>query len=297
MIIEQDFHLHTHCSCDSASAQLSDIVNGAQEAGLKHWGISDHLHTQFNLPDIEIAAREFREFGPVEGFHFGIEVTCATQWECEKIARRDYSSCFTTTLKGRPYQTMTPIDGVMFGGPANGPLQVDITQADIDRLGIEYVIAGVHKPNYNEMEPAIMIDDFFNQSCYLIKHELVDILAHPWDMLPFWSGEMIFTHDPKDLLFEVYEQIPQEYWDELAHLLLTHGKLAEMSSFILSIPGNIQKNFMKQMATWRNKGVKFTFSTDLHRPQYEVHKKNGMEILLAEYGFSAADFALPFVQN
>ena len=68
MIIEQDFHLHTHCSCDSASAQLSDIVNGAQEAGLKHWGISDHLHTQFNLPDIEIAAREFREFGPVEVF-------------------------------------------------------------------------------------------------------------------------------------------------------------------------------------------------------------------------------------
>ena len=293
MIIKQDLHIHTHCSCDSASAQIPDIIDSCREHGFRHFGISDHLHTAFNLPDIEIARREFLAQGPVPGFHFGVEATCATAWECEKIARRDFASCFTCTVLGKPFQTMTPIDGIMYGGPAGGPLQVDLTKDDLTRLGIEYVIGGVHKPNYTEHEPKAMRDDFFNQSCFLLKHENVDILAHPWDMLPFWSGDCIVNRShPKDNT--LYLQIPQEYWDELAHLLVTHKKLAELNGgFFYSVPKDILRVFMEKMVQWKEKGVKFTFGSDLHAPQYREERLQAVETCLEEYGFTEADFGLP----
>ena len=56
MIINNDLHIHTHCSCDSACAQLPTIIEAGKKAGFAHWGVSDHLHTRFNLSDIEIAA-------------------------------------------------------------------------------------------------------------------------------------------------------------------------------------------------------------------------------------------------
>lgn len=295
MIIHSDLHIHTHCSCDSACAQLPDIVQAGQQARFAHWGISDHLHTRFNLPDIEIAAREFRESGPVRGFHFGLEITCATLWECRKIARRDYTSCFVCELNGVPFRTMTPIDGVMFGGPPNGPLHLDITAAEIDRLGIEYVIGGVHKPNYTELKPRPMIDDFFNQSCYLIRHELVDILAHPWDMLPFWSGNYLTTRDPKDRDYQVLRMIPREYWDELERLLLRHRKLAEINNFILfpEVPDDIRHYYLEKLAQWRSAGVKFSYGSDLHGAKYQFDMLAEMDKLLVEYGFTEGDFALP----
>lgn len=292
MKLEQDFHIHTHCSCDSASAQISEIVKGCKNMGYKHFGISDHLHTKFNLPDIEIARKEFLEYGKIEGFHFGIEVTCASQWECEKIARRDYASCFCCEVNGEKFQTMTPIDGVMYGGPANGPLMIDITAEDITRLGIEYVIGGVHKPNYTEQTIPDMIDDFFNQSCYLLNHELVDILAHPWDGLPFWSGYSIVSKNPADRHPEAFLQIPQEYWDELAHLLTANNKLAELNCCNLFFEDKKIAHFlMEKMTEWKEKGVKFTFGSDIHSPDYP--ETDDVSDLLTEYGFTEEDFGLP----
>ena len=292
MKLEQDLHIHTHCSCDSASAKIADIVKGCQLVGCKHFGISDHLHTQFNMPDIEIARKEFLKYGPVPGFHFGLEATCATEWECKKIARRDFASCFTCEVAGKKFQTMTPIDGIMYGGPAGGPLKVDISQEDIDRLGIEYVIGGVHKPNYTEQSPRSMIDDYFNQSCFLINHPLVDILAHPWHGLPFWSGYYIVTRDPADLHPGIFKEIPQEYWDEMAHLLVDKNKIAELNLCNIFFNDEEMSRFlMEKMVEWKEKGVKFSFATDLHGAVYPDTASASER--LTEYGFTESDFALP----
>ena len=294
MLIKNDFHIHSHCSCDSACAQIADILKEGRAAGLDHIGISDHLHTGFNLPDIEIARREFDALGDTPHFHFGLEITCATAWECEKIAKRDFASCFTYTLKGIPFQTMTPIDGIMYGGPANGPLQIDITQAEIDRLGIEYIIGGVHKPNYTEQEPETMIDDFFNQTCFMLKNEFIDIIAHPWDGLPFWSGCFIVTRDPADRKMEVFYQIPQEYWDEIGHLAKQNNKLIE-----INIGSGIIKNekiydfYMTKLSEWREKGVKFTYGSDQHQAHYNTEKLDFFNSSLKKYGFTENDFGLP----
>jgi histidinol phosphatase-like PHP family hydrolase len=292
MKLNQDFHIHTHCSCDSANASIAHIVEAAQKSGIKHFGISDHIHTQFNMPDLEIARREFLEYGHVEGFHFGVEISCATAWECEKIAKRDFASCFSCEVNGRNFQTMTPIDGIMYGGPAGGPLQLDITDGDIKRLGLEYLIGGVHKPNYTDQNPKDMIDDFFNQSCFLIKHEFIDILAHPWLGLAFWSGWAVVTKDPADVRQDAFTMIPQDYWDEMAKLLVENNTLAEVNlSFLM--PENIFHLYMKQLAGWREKGVKFTYGSDLHKAPYNVEKLQKTEKFLTEYGFTENDFSLP----
>ena len=195
-------------------------------------------------------------------------------------------------LNGEKFQTMTPIDGVMYGGPANGPLMIDITAEDITRLGIEYVIGGVHKPNYTEQTIPDMIDDFFNQSCYLLNHELVDILAHPWDGLPFWSGYSIVSKNPADRHPEAFLQIPQEYWDELAHLLTANNKLAELNCCNLFFEDKKIAHFlMEKMTEWKEKGVKFTFGSDIHSPDYP--ETDDVSDLLTEYGFTEEDFGLP----
>lgn len=292
MKLTQDFHIHTHCSCDSANAHIPHIVEAAQKNGLKHFGISDHLHTRFNMPDIEISRREFLEYGSVDGFHFGIEISCATAWECEKIAKRDYASCFTCKVNGHPFQTMTPIDGVMFGGPAGGPLQLDITAEDIKRLGIEYLIGGVHKPNYTDQNPKDMINDFFNQSCFLIEHEFIDILAHPWDMLAFWSGWSLVTKNPGDVRYDAFKMIPGEYWDEMAKRLNETGTLAEIN-LNFNMPEDIFHLYMSQLSRWREKGVKFTFGSDLHLQPYREKQLHDTENILTEYGFTEKDFSLP----
>ena len=292
MKLHQDFHIHTHCSCDSADAQIAHIVESAQKHGFKHYGISDHLHTRFNLPDIEISRKEFLEYGHVEGFHFGIEISCATAWECEKIAKRDYASCFTCEVNGRKFQTMTPIDGVMYGGPADGPLALDITVDEIKRLGIEYLIGGVHKPNYTDQNPKDIIDDFFKQSCFLIKHELIDILAHPWDMLAFWSGWSVVTKDPNDIRYDAFCMIPQEYWDEMAKLFKEYNTLAEIN-LNFKMPEDIFHLYMSKMSAWREKGVRFSFGSDLHCAPYNEERLHKSEKVLTEYGFTEEDFALP----
>ena len=295
MIIKQDFHIHTHCSCDSANMHIPEIVASCQEFGMEHFGLADHLHTAFNLPDLEIASREFKEFGSVKGFHFGVEASCATKWECEMIAKREFASCFTCTVLGKPFQTMTPIDGIMYGGPAGGPLWVDLTKEDLERLGIEYVIGGVHKPNYSEHKFEAILEDWFQQSCYLLNHEFVDILAHPWDGIPFWSGDSIINRSsPQDV--ELYTKIPQEYWDELARLMLQNHKLAELNCYELTaknVPEKIRFYMVEKFVEWKEKGVKFTFGSDQHEGPYSVDKILECDRILTSFGFTEEDFGLP----
>lgn len=264
--------------------------------GYKHYGISDHLHTHFNYPDIEIARKEFLELeARPANFHFGLELSCATKWECEKIAARDYTSCFTYILKGKPFRTITPIDGIMYGGPPNGPLYLDITKKEMEKLGIEYIIGGVHKPNYTEQEPLPMIEDYFNQMRFMLEDDRIDILAHPWWALSFWSSYAILTGDPKDRNYDSFYMIPREYWDELAKMFVENGKLAELNTFIMSekIPEKLLHFYLEEMTKWKEKGVRFTFGSDLHAKEYEFDLVFRFGEQLKSYGFTENDFALP----
>ena len=296
MKIRQNLHIHSHNSCDSACASLADIVSDMKQLGVEEFVLTDHLHTRFNLPDIAAARREFLALGPVPGFHFGIEVTCATKWECEKIRKRDYASCYTTTVNGFRFQTMTPIDGIMFDGPPGGELTVDLNEDEIREYGIELVDGGVHKPNYTPLEEKPMIEDYFRQSIFLIEHPLVHVLAHPWDGLQFWSCNWIgLNRDRSKYDYQSLLHVPDSMNNEIATALKQYGKAAEINAcWLKSYDEAYNRRWWEIMADWREQGVKFTFGNDQHSAHPNLDQWEGMERKLDEYGFTEADFVLPF---
>ena len=110
-----------------------------------------------------------------------------------------------------------------------------------------------------------------------------------------WSGYYLITRDPADRDYNVLRMIPGEYWDELEHLLISCNKLAEINSFIIypEVPEDIRHFYFEKIAKWRDAGVKFTYGSDLHASEYNFGFRETFEKLLAEYGFTADDFALP----
>ncbi|MGB9642379.1 MAG: PHP domain-containing protein, partial [Candidatus Ratteibacteria bacterium] len=79
MKIETDWHIHSHNSFDEASMTIKDIIASVRKNRIRKFGVSDHLNTRINLPDIEASRREYLE-NQTEGFHFGIEVSCVSLW-------------------------------------------------------------------------------------------------------------------------------------------------------------------------------------------------------------------------
>ena len=75
MKIRQNLHIHSQHSCDSACATLADIQKEMLHCGMTELGLSDHLHTHYNLCDIQSARNDFLAYSRPEQYHFGIEVS------------------------------------------------------------------------------------------------------------------------------------------------------------------------------------------------------------------------------
>ena len=56
MKLTSDWHIHSRNSCDEASLLIADLVVEAAEAGIRQFGVTDHIHTPYNLPDM-VASR------------------------------------------------------------------------------------------------------------------------------------------------------------------------------------------------------------------------------------------------
>ena len=52
MIIKDDWHIHSRHSCDGACMKMENLVTGVVEKGIMRYGVTDHIHTPFNYPDI-----------------------------------------------------------------------------------------------------------------------------------------------------------------------------------------------------------------------------------------------------
>ena len=287
MKIRQNLHIHSQHSCDSACATLADIQKEMLSCGIKEFGISDHLHTHYNLCDIQGAKNDFFCAERPASFHFGIEVSSVSQWECEQIAAGNYER------KGDD-----PVYGLRFvDGPANSPAQIGITAEEIKELGIEYVIAGVHWPLYSIADREHAWDDYFNQMLAMVKNPLVTILAHPWDSVEHAAGGWFKSRDVKDIDYGAIAEIPQEYNDKLMNALLEYNKAAEINLGVLNslrLPEVCRKKYWNMLAQWREAGVKFTFGTDQHSAHYDSALIAASELLLDFYGFKDEDIKYLF---
>ena len=288
MKIRQNLHIHSKHSCDSACASLDDIQKEMTAAGITEFGISDHLHTSYNLCDLQGARNEFLCYDRPKNFHFGVEVSGVSQWEIDKITSGNYTRFFDD-----------PVYGIRFEkGPADSPVRIGITAEDKKNLGIEYVIGGVHWPLYSEATREGAYEDYFRQMMALIENPLVDILAHPWDSIELAAGNWYpmenRNNDHKD--WDAILNIPQEYNDKLIEALLKHNKCAELNLSILvgGAPEKCKRHYWNMLSEWREAGVKFTIGTDQHTAHHNGVIITASELLLDCYGFKDDDIRYLF---
>ncbi len=256
MRITSDWHIHSRNSCDSACMTIADMIAETAQRGISDFGLTDHLHTPFNLPDIAASRAEFSENKPSARFHFGIEVSCVSQWELEEIKKGGYSN---------------PVCGIRTGGPANGLLAIGITDADIERHRIEYVIAGVHWPMYVPMERERVIRDYHRQNMFLAAHPLVDIVAHPW----WWMGHWKNSQDkyPAEPWFDDFRRIPSSMHDEFASAAVEHQTVVEINinANLLNAqyPETFANQYLDYLAELKAKGVRLSIGSDCHSAHYD----------------------------
>ena len=224
MAITKDWHIHTHCSCDSACMTFEDLVSEAKELGITDFGVSDHYHTTIQESDIAASRREYEEtllrHSELKGhFHFGMEATLVSKWEAEKIARGEYDEL--------------PVYGFRSGGPKNAEVCFDFDEEFMEKYKIEYVIAGMHWPMYCDIDMESVVKEYHRQYMYAATHPFTDILAHY-----MWCDVHLFTNvwnikDFKNPLAD-FNVIPFSMKDELKAALKENNVAFELNNWLFN---------------------------------------------------------------
>jgi histidinol phosphatase-like PHP family hydrolase len=238
---------------------VADLIRHAEEKGIRDYGLTDHVHTSFNLPDLEASRKEFDGSQPSPRFHFGVEASCVSQWEIDEIESGRY--------RGDP-----PVYGIRQGGPAGASLAIMVTQALIDRLRIEYVIGGTHWAMYVPLERQAIIREFHRQNMFLATHPLVNIVAHPWWWHGHWQGpDGRYSAEP---WLDDFNHVPRTMHDEFASAVIQHGKKVEVNleAHLLqrSYPDKFKRQYMEYLVDLQERGVALTIGSDCHSAQYET---------------------------
>lgn len=236
---------------------VADLVTGAAAKGILDYGLTDHLHTPFNLPDLDASRAEYLACDPSPRFHFGVEVSVVSRWEIEEIAKGGHAN---------------PVYGLRSGGPPAAEPALALTTDDIARLGIEYVVAGVHWPLYVPYERDAIIREFHRQLLFAATHPLVDIVAHPWWWHGHWrDADGRYTTDP---WLDDFGKIPASMHEELAAAAIEHGKAVEIniSAMLLnrSYPAGFAAQYLEYLAGLKERGVTFSIASDCHAATYNT---------------------------
>ena len=253
--ITTDWHQHSHHSveCHGNGRTLDVVIAETEARGITDYGVTDHLHTPVNLPDIAAASEEFHAQPRSPRAHFGIEVSVVSRWELDEIAA------------GRGGQ---PDYGLRTGGPADTDPALALRSEDLVTYGIEYVVGGVHWPLYVPFEREAVIRDYHRQNLFLATHPLVTIVAHPWWWMGHWQEtDGSYRGDP---WIDDFGKVPASMHGELAAAAREHGKVVEANHGAMLANGQYPERFRRQyaevLAAWQAQGVTLSFATDDHGP-------------------------------
>ena len=255
MNIQSDWHIHSQRSCDGACITISDLIHEAEIAGIGDFGLTDHVHTPYNLPDMAASRAEYVSNEPSARFHFGVEVSSVSQWEIDEIAGGGYGN---------------PVYGLRKGGKPECELAIGIGQEDLETYGIEYVVGGTHWPMYVEMDREAVIRDYHRQNMFLATHPLVDIVAHPWWWMGHWKDEK--GDYPAEPWFDDFGVIPKSIHDEFAAAAVEHGTAVEIniSANLLNphYPPHFADRYLEYLAALQSQGVVLSIGSDCHSEHY-----------------------------
>jgi len=257
MPLTSDWHIHSRNSCDEACMSVTDLVVDAHRKGILDFGLTDHLHTPYNLPDLAMSRAEFLAVTPPARFHFGVEVSVVTQWELDEISTGKYDN---------------PVYGLRKNAPPNAPLAIGLTAEDIHGYGIEYVIGGTHWPMNVPFEREAIIRDYQRQNMFLATHPLVTIVAHPWWWMGHWQdANGMYRAEP---WFDDFGVIPRAMHDEFAAAVIQHGKVVEINLGAMLLTRKYADDFKRQyceyLAELKERGVPLCTGSDCHSQRYDT---------------------------
>ena len=283
MKLKSNFHIHSTHSCDSARATILSIIKEMKELGFEEFGLTDHLHTAYNLPDIVSARRDFLASCPPPNFHFGVEVSVMDRRECERVAAGDYRAWGDEPVYG--FRDMTDY---------TGHYMVDLSAETIRELGIEFVVGGIHWPLTTSHDRGELIRHYCDLMLFLVRHPLVDVLAHPWDSIELAVGDWYRFRDEAHINHAVFRDIPDELNQLLANELIKYNKPAEINLEVLcGQPPENRDYYLTLFRDWKERGVRFTMGYDLHDAHFSPQKIAQLEQWLTDYGFTEDDFVIP----
>jgi histidinol phosphatase-like PHP family hydrolase len=253
------------------------------DLGIEQYGVTDHLHTAYNLSDIVSSRNDFLAHRPPANFHFGVEVSCMDKRECDRVIAGDYVAWGEKPVYG--FRDMMDYTGEMAIA-----LDADI----VSKLGVEFVVGGLHWPLTASSNRDEIILNYLEQQLFLINHPLVDILAHPWYSLDQAAGYWYRYRDESHKDRSVFADIPAEYNDALADTLIKQNKPAEINLAVMLSPyPEISEYLLNLFCNWKQKGVKFTFGSDLHAAHFSLERFCTLEKKLTALNFTEEDFVLP----
>lgn len=254
-MITSDWHLHSRNSYDCRGAPIStsmaQMVADIEAAGILDYGITDHFNTPLNMPDLEASRAEFEQLPPSPHRHFGVEVSCMSQWELDEIA----------AARGG-----TPVQGGCSVGPDGAPPAIALTAADIARLKIEYVVGGTHQRLNVPLEREALIRNYHRQNLFLACHPLVTIVAHPWWWAGHWrDSDGLYRTDP---WFDTFRRVPASMHDEFAAAAREHGTVVEINLYAMLLnrqyPLPFRRQYCEYLAGLKAAGVTLSIGSDHH---------------------------------
>ncbi|MHC4886878.1 MAG: PHP domain-containing protein [Planctomycetota bacterium] len=268
MKIHSDWHIHTphSCDCREKGVEISTLAATMAEKGISQFGITDHIHTPYNLVDLFNSYEAFVAANPGPDFHFGVEVSVVSQWELDEIeSGRELAKTY----------------GLREGGPKDGPPAIGLSEEDIREYHIEYVIAGVHWPLYVEMERDAVIRDYHRQNLFAATHPLVTIVGHPWWWMGHWvNDEGNYLSDP---WLDDFGKIPLSMHDEFAAAVVENEKAVEINLEACLFNPHYPREFTKQYADYlaylAERKVTFSIGSDSHGPEYSPDFETAESIL------------------
>lgn len=268
MKITTDWHIHTQNSCDGACMVMSDLISEAAKKGITDFGVTDHIHTSYNLPDVVKSRDEYLANNPSTRFHFGVEASVMSQWEIDEVATNKYDK---------------PVYGLRKGGPPEAALAIGITDEECARYGIEYIVGGTHWPMYVPFEREAVIRDYHRQNMYLATHPLVDIVAHPWWWMGHWADED--GNFPGDPWLGDFTVIPKSMHQEFAAAAIENDTAVEIniSANLLNkrYPEGFAARYLEYIADLQSQGVKLSIGGDCHSSHYDVAFEKASEMIEA----------------
>ncbi len=193
-------------------------------------------------------------------------MSCVSQWELDKIASGRHEN---------------PVYGLRSGGQAGCDLAIGISEEDLAKYRIEYVVGGTHWPMYVPMEREAVIRDYHRQNMFLATHPLVDIVAHPWWWMGHWKDRNgVYAAEP---WFDDFGAIPKSMHREFADAAKAYDTVVEIniSANLMNpqYPKGFACHYLEYLAELKSQGVRLSIGSDCHLAHYDIDFEKASQML------------------